>query len=305
MPRMAACSLARSVRTFRTRRWLRLLVGASTAFVLLFDAAVVAGIVFEPEERGIYAAGIVMAFMTLLASVVAVRTFRRAELHADRIVFGLVRLREVPLASIREVIHRDGVVLTTKAERYTIRFGDRDAQAALVAALRDRLPEGGRAKRIELPFSWRPRRSVVLTNIILSGLFGPGIFALGVASVLSGEITAMIMGVLFLAMGALFTWMLLFKFRMRVDFGEGEIVEIALLRRRRFRAESIAAVDVTSETRTYRGISRTAWVLTLRFDDDRELKIEPTEDGIAPEFSPDSDRAELGELAATLRRLYL
>lgn len=300
---------------FRPPLWMTLLTAGSGLFMLALTAAAAVGFAVTGES-GLDVAALVMLPLDLIAVVVLARSLRRVVLTTDHIELGWPLIgRKVRLDDIERVEHRDGMVIHTRTGLVRCRFVHRDAQVAVVAALRERLPDGGRGAPPSLPIEWRPRWSNLSTNIVMTVLFGPGmglfgvgILGLGVQAALRQEwgeaIGAALGGVATVLVALGLTAMFLWSFRWRVVFGEDVVVETFPVRSKRRDAARIEDICVAGETRVMKGVPRQAWWLSVRFSGDDELRLEPTENGVAAEFSPEADKLELDELAHHLRRLY-
>jgi hypothetical protein len=297
--------------------WIRLLVVGCAAFMGLFDLALVAAALLGGWEPGMEVAAAVLGLMSLLSVVVVVQNLRRAVLHEDHAELGLPLLsRRVGLHEIQRVEHAGAVLIHTPRGVFRCKLAMRDPQARFVAALQEALPEGRSRIVPGLPWSWRPRREVVLTNLAMVLAFGPGAVAMGlgigvvaVQQGLEGQwleaAAAGLMVLLMFALGALMSGLFLWSFRWRVDFGENELLEVFPVRRRRRSIADLEDISVGGETRTYKGRSRQAWWLALRFaGEDEELRIELTENGVATAHNPEADKLELDQLCGELRALY-
>jgi hypothetical protein len=297
--------------------WIRLLVVGCAAVMGLFDLALVAAALLGGWEPGMEVAAAVLGLMSVLSVVVVVQNLRRAVLHEDHVELGLPLIsRRVGLHEIQRVEHAGAVLLHTPRGVFRCKLAMRDPQARFVAALQKALPEGRSPIVPGLPWTWRPRRGVVLTNLAMVLAFGPGAVAMGlgigfvaVQQGLAGQwlelVVAVAMVLVMFALGALMTSMFLWSFRWRVDFGEDELLEVFPVRRRRHSIADLEDIRVDGETRTYKGRSRQAWWLALRFAGEaEEVRMELTENGVATAHNAEADKLELDQLCGELRALY-
>lgn len=297
--------------------WIRLLVVGCAAFMGLFDLALVAAALLGGWEPGMEVAAAVLGVMSLLSVVVVVQNLRRAVLHEDHLELGLPLIsRRVGLHEIRRVEHAGAVLLHTPRGVFRCKLAMRGPQARLVAALREALPEGRTRIVPGLPWTWRPRRGVVLTNLAMVLIFGPGAVAMGlgmgvvaVRVALAGQwlelVVAVAVVLLMFALAGLLTGLVLWNFRWRVDFGEDDLLEVFPVRRRRHRIVDLEDIAVGGELRTFKGHPRQVWWLALRFaGETEELRIALTENGLATVHNAEADKLELDQLCEELRALY-
>ena len=296
--------------------FVRLMIGLCALFMGCFNVLALVALVMEGPKPGVLVALGTLAVFNLLTLVVAVQTFRRAVLTADHIEYGLPLIsRRVGLHEIQRVEHASAVLLHTASGVHRVKLGTRDPQAELFQALQRVLPEHAGLTVASLPFTWRPRQEVILTNLAMTLVFGPGFLvmglgagAVGVRSALHGEwVDAAGAGLALLVMGALgvlMTGMFLWSFRWKVEFSADSIIEVCPVRRRHFDTDDMLDIVVDGEIRKHKGRSREAWWLAVRFAGDRDIRIEPTENGVATAQNAKADRLELEGLCQDLRRLY-
>jgi hypothetical protein len=226
---------------------------------------------------------------------------------------GLLGSSRVRLDAIGTIEPGQALRIVAGPRTLVIRMGQRGVQGQLAQVLRQRLP-GAFHRRDALPFTWRPRGQVVGVNLVFL-LLAVGMAGLGGLGLLQGGwdllhrqwadgLATLFAAGMMVLVGVGMTLLLLTTTLLRVDFTAERITARYPVRWKRFAASGLKTVLLASETRTYRGISRTAWFLDLGFDDQRTLRIEPTENGVPADFAPDSDRDELTVLRDDLRRLY-
>lgn len=306
-----------AVQVFAAPLWLRLLMLGCALFIGLLMLALLVGLALEGPSRGLALAGAVLAGMGLLSLVVVARSFRRAVLAADHVSLGLPLIaRRIPLHAVRRVVHGNGIELHTAQGTVRCRLALRDVEARFVQALEARLPEGAAAVARALPWTWRPRREVVATNIGMALGFGLGapLLALGIATVVVERLRAGALleaaaaggfVLLLLALGALMGGLFLWSFRWAVVFGPDHILEVFPARRRRHPVAALRDITVAGEQRRHKGHTRQAWWLALHLEGvDEALRIEPTENGVAMAHSPEADHRELCRMRDELRGLY-
>ncbi len=276
-----------------------------------FALAACVGVAFDRDA--LFVLGFV-ALLELATVGTGLSSFRKVVLSDEELVYsGLLGSSRVRLDAIGTIEPGQALRIVAGPRTLVIRMGQRGVQGQLAQVLRQRLP-GAFHRRDALPFTWRPRGQVVGVNLVFL-LLAVGMAGLGGLGLLQGGwdllhrqwadgLATLFAAGMMVLVGVGMTLLLLTTTLLRVDFTAERITARYPVRWKRFAASGLKTVLLASETRTYRGISRTAWFLDLGFDDQRTLRIEPTENGVPADFAPDSDRDELTVLRDDLRRLY-
>jgi hypothetical protein len=255
----------------------------------------------------------------LLSALVGRRAITRAEVYGSRLELIGLRRRVVPYAAITGIEHGDALHILTADGRIRVRLATRSSQAHLKKLLEDRV-DGARAARTArlqrgLPLSIGRRGSVIATNIALGLTFGPGMALLGLVTLghavlerrtlpVSDMLLQGGMGLAWVLVGGLLGALLLGSFVRRYTFTDDRIVIHHLLWAKTWPVDALTGVALRSETRTFKGVPRTAWFLALTFSGDRTVKIALSENGYPMEWSAADDQQALGELQTMLRRCY-
>ncbi len=291
-------------------------MAVSAAFVALLDVVFVIALVLEGPSRSLAVSAVVLLGMSALCVPVLATAFQRATLTADTLKLGLPLLqRSIRLADIQGVRLENALVVRTVHGNVRLRTGLRRTGLRVMQALSRRLPPEATDIARNLPFVYLPRTEVWVTNVLMTLLFGPGALAIaagvstvGIREAMRGNYfealtTAGI--VLFIGLlGALISGLFLFSFQWKVVFAANTVRVYYPLRWKTFAIADLQDIDVAGEIRTYKRVKRQAWWLALRFTGDREVRIEPTENGIAARQDAAADLQEVNQLRADLRRLY-
>lgn len=291
---------------------LKLLISGLFLLLGLFAAGAFVGVFFDRS-----AAWLLLFLLGLLVALswVGFRTFRWVTLGEEELVYrGLLWRSRLRLDAIERVELRQALwIEAAGGRRMVVRMEQRGKLGELTQALRQRLPDAF-PRRTGLPFRWGVRGMVVGVNLVYVGLAGV-MGAVGTMAVVDGAwqlwrrrwgdgVTELVMGLLMGAVGLLILGALLTTTLLWVDFGPDRIVARYPLRWRTHRVAGLRGLRLAEETRTYRGIARTAWFLELRFEGGRSLRIEPTENGVPADYAAAADQDELTVLRDDLARFY-
>ncbi|MDJ0756882.1 MAG: HEAT repeat domain-containing protein [Ardenticatenaceae bacterium] len=297
-------------------RWLKWLIGFCLVMMFVMQLIWV-GAFFEEGLMPwiIWSEGILLV-ISLGTLYLAVSTFQSFTFYDRFFVWRWLGTQiEFPYQAIKSAEHRERLLFETHQKRYSVYFPMRDGQNSLFSALEARVPALISAKKERLnrplPIFWSPRFSAKATNSFFFLFMGPGFLSLGVWAIYdaltredSQMIGALIFGVMAIGISALMSWMFLSDFVWSVQFDREHLRVRNFFKAQMFPIALLNKMAVDHEIRTYRGISREAWFLQFEFADGRSFKFEPTENGVANGFAPQSDRKFLTELSTTLRQHY-
>ena len=288
--------------------------------VVMLGGAVVGTVLGEIEVGLLVLMVAVFGGLGLLSLALTGQGGRRAEVYGSRVeIHGLLSRRVIPFDTITDVEHHQALYIHTTSGRVRVALATRNAQAMLYEALQERADSlrdlTRRRQEQRLPISIAKSPGVILTNTLMGLAFGPGMMLLGVLAAwmtvqdwsdksLSESLASGGMSVLWLLFGALLGWMIFGLFVRRYTFTAEHIVIHHLLWARTIPVSTLVSIDLRSETRTTKGVERTAWFIALTQTGEKVEKIELSENGFPIEWSAAADHHALSALCQQLKKNY-
>lgn len=203
---------------------------------------------------------------------------------------------------------------TTGAVRLHKLYANDDAR--FFAALEQHVPVGQQARtgrlQADFPLVITEKRTAVfftvLIGLVLSGFGGMAIwFALTDPASLgdSSPWFAIGFGLLSLAFGLLFLYLVLWNYPRRTTFTANRMTRRFLLRTEKQPMQDVIAFTPGVETRTVRGVPRQLFHIAFTYKDGRSYQWIPGEFSFPVDYVDAYEANRVQELSAQLRRLYL